>query len=49
MIRILKANQRSTVHRPVHFDAVLVSDVFSGSPRAASHRFIGLFSVSAYS
>jgi glutamate dehydrogenase len=49
LIRILKANQRSTVHRPVHFDAVLVSDVFNGAPRPASHLFIGLFSLSAYS
>jgi glutamate dehydrogenase len=51
ILRILKANERSTVHRPVHFDAVLVTD-FSQPPalrRERCHLFIGLFSLAAYS
>lgn len=53
LLRIFKANERSTVHRPVHLDAVVLTDVLDGAepgdfPRCGAHMFIGLFTLSAY-
>ncbi|MEX2453265.1 MAG: NAD-glutamate dehydrogenase [Rhodospirillaceae bacterium] len=45
---INKANRRSTVHRGVHLDAILIKK-FDASGRAVGHRmFIGLFTSSVY-
>jgi glutamate dehydrogenase len=49
LLMILKANYRSTVHRPVHLDYVAVKR-FDGCGRAVGERrFVGLFTSTAYS
>ncbi len=48
LLIVTKANRRSTVHRPVYLDYVGVK-MFDRSGRVVGeHRFIGLFSASAY-
>ncbi len=51
-LRIFKANVRSTVHRPVHLDALVLPDFSSeqatDSEVAGFHLFVGLFTLSAY-
>jgi glutamate dehydrogenase len=52
LLRIFKANERSTVHRPVHYDAIVLPDRSTdneSSPERGVHLFIGLFTLSAYS
>ena len=53
LLRIFKANERSTVHRPVHLDAVVLTDVENCSkpedfPQCGAHMFVGLFTLAAY-
>jgi glutamate dehydrogenase len=54
LLRIFKANARSTVHRPVHLDALVIPDLSNGpsvgsQPPKGVHLFVGLFTLSAYS
>ncbi len=55
LLRIFKANQRSTVHRPVHLDALVLPELSTAQPRSPTgegqvvHMFVGLFTLSAYS
>jgi glutamate dehydrogenase len=49
LLRVLKANRHSTVHRTVHVDAIIVSDLDSEGKQSAAHMFVGLFTASAYS
>jgi glutamate dehydrogenase len=49
LLRVLKANRHSTVHRTVHLDAIIISDVDSEGKQFAAHMFVGLFTASAYS
>ncbi|MGE3335550.1 MAG: NAD-glutamate dehydrogenase [Rhodospirillaceae bacterium] len=45
---VVKANQRSTVHRRVHFDVVAVK-IFDGKGAVAGmHMFVGLFTADVY-
>jgi glutamate dehydrogenase len=48
LLRVLKANRHSTVHRTVHLDAIIVSDVDSQGKQFGAHMFVGLFTASAY-
>ncbi len=52
-LRIFKANVRSTVHRPVHLDALVLPDLDSDASEDGGsvgvHIFVGLFTLSAYS
>ncbi|MEO8183347.1 MAG: NAD-glutamate dehydrogenase [Deltaproteobacteria bacterium] len=48
LLRVLKANRHSTVHRTVHLDAVLVSDFDAHGAQLGAHMFVGLFTASAY-
>lgn len=50
-LRIFKANKRSTVHRSVHYDAVVVPEhgTQHDSAERGVHLFVGLFTLSAYS
>ncbi|KUJ73428.1 hypothetical protein AVO45_15200 [Ruegeria marisrubri] len=45
---IIKANRRSTVHRPVHFDVVAVKELNDNGVMVGEHVFIGLFTSAAY-
>jgi glutamate dehydrogenase len=47
-LRILKANRHSTVHRSVHLDAIIVTDLDARGDRRGAHMFVGLFTSSAY-
>jgi len=49
LLRVLKANRHSTVHRTVHLDAIIVSDFDSQGKQFGAHMFVGLFTASAYS
>jgi glutamate dehydrogenase len=49
LLRVLKANRHSTVHRSVHLDAVIISDFDSQGKQFGAHMFVGLFTASAYS
>jgi glutamate dehydrogenase len=48
LLRVLKANRHSTVHRSVHLDAIMVSDFDSQGKQSGAHMFVGLFTASAY-
>jgi glutamate dehydrogenase len=49
VLRITKANRRSTVHRDAHMDAVAIK-VFDGKTKVIGERlFVGLFTSAAYS
>jgi glutamate dehydrogenase len=48
LLRVLKANRHSTVHRTVHLDTVLVSDFDEQGVQLGAHMFVGLFTSSAY-
>ncbi len=48
LLRVLKANRHSTVHRTVHLDAVIVSDFDERGAQRGAHMFVGLFTASAY-
>src|SRR6185436_2324280 len=48
LLRVLKANRHSTVHRTVHLDTVLVSDFDAHGAQLGAHMFVGLFTSSAY-
>jgi glutamate dehydrogenase len=48
LLRVLKANRHSTVHRTVHLDAIIVSDFDSQGKQFGAHMFVGLFTASAY-
>jgi glutamate dehydrogenase len=49
LLRVLKANRHSTVHRTVHLDTVMVSDFDPQGIQRGVHMFVGLFTASAYS
>ncbi len=48
LLILTKANRRSTVHRPVYLDYVGVKRFDDSGRVIGEHRFIGLFSASAY-
>ncbi len=49
LLNVVKSNRRSTVHRPVHLDAVMVK-MFDAEHRVIGQRvFLGLFTSAAYS
>ncbi len=48
LLRVLKANRHSTVHRSVHLDTVIVSDFDAQGTQHGAHMFVGLFTASAY-
>lgn len=48
ILLILKANQRSTVHRRVHFDVVAVKIVDKKGDVTGLHMFVGLFTADVY-
>ncbi len=48
LLRVLKANRHSTVHRTVHLDTVLVADFDRTGAQLGAHMFVGLFTASAY-
>jgi len=48
-IRIVKANRRSTIHRPVHMDTIGVKTCDDQGRPSGEHLFIGLFTSAAYS
>lgn len=48
LLRVLKANRHSTVHRTVHLDAVMVSDFDAQGTMQGAHMFVGLFAAAAY-
>jgi len=48
MLLILKANQRSTVHRRVHFDVVAVKIVDEKGNVTGIHMLVGLFTADVY-
>ena len=48
MLLILKANQRSTVHRRVHFDVVAVKIIDAAGAVAGMHMLVGLFTADVY-
>ncbi|MBK0400826.1 NAD-glutamate dehydrogenase [Limibaculum sp. M0105] len=45
---IIKANRRSSVHRPVHFDVVAIKQFDAKGKLVGEHVFIGLFTSAAY-
>jgi glutamate dehydrogenase len=45
---ILKANRRSTVHRPTHFDVIGVKRYDDRGKVVGEHAFVGLFTSAAY-
>ena len=45
---IMKANRKSTVHRPVHLDSVSVKKIDAKGKVTGEHRFIGLLTSVAY-
>ena len=49
LVVITKSNLRSTVHRPGHFDYVGIKRFDAAGEVCGEHRFIGLFTSSAYS
>jgi glutamate dehydrogenase len=49
LLIILKANYRSTVHRPVHLDYVALKRFDAKGRPSGERRFVGLFTSSAYS
>ncbi len=48
LLRVLKANRISPVHRPVHLDTVIVSDFDESGQITGAHMFVGLFTSRAY-
>jgi len=48
MLLILKANQRSTVHRRVHFDVVAIKIVDDKGNVTGIHMLVGLFTADVY-
>lgn len=49
LLQVFKASERSTIHRPVHMDVVLLADISPESEFRGFHIFVGLFTLSAYS
>ncbi len=49
LIVVTKSNLRSTVHRPGHFDYVGIKRFDTAGEVCGEHRFLGLFTSSAYS
>ncbi|MBW3563973.1 MAG: NAD-glutamate dehydrogenase [Acidobacteria bacterium] len=49
MIIVAKANSRSRVHRPVHMDRISVKRFAEDGRVIGEHRFLGLFTSTAYS
>jgi glutamate dehydrogenase len=49
LLMIVKTNRRSTVHRPVHMDAVGVKRFDAQGRVVGQHLFVGLFTAAAYS
>ncbi len=47
-ISILKANRRSTIHRPVHLDVIAIKTFDAAGKVIGASVFIGLFTSSAY-
>ena len=45
---VAKANMRSTVHRPQHFDVVIVKLLDANGAVARCFLFLGLFAAAAY-
>ena len=48
VLLILKANQRSTVHRRVHFDVIAVKMIDAKGAVAGIHMLVGLFTADVY-
>ncbi|HWO12667.1 MAG TPA: NAD-glutamate dehydrogenase domain-containing protein, partial [Polyangiaceae bacterium] len=48
LLRVLKANRHSTVHRTVHLDAIIISDLDARGTQFGAHMFVGLFTSAAY-
>ncbi|WP_026986692.1 NAD-glutamate dehydrogenase [Fodinicurvata fenggangensis] len=49
LLRITKANSRSTVHRPTHLDTIAIKTFNSKGEVTGERLFIGLFTSTAYS
>ncbi len=49
LLRLTKANRRSTVHRPVHMDTIAVKSFNEAGEVIGERLFIGLFTSAAYS
>ena len=49
LVRITKANRRSTVHRPVHMDTIAVKSFDAKGKVTGERLFLGLFTSAAYS
>lgn len=49
LLRVTKANRRSTVHRPVHLDTVAVKRFDAAGKVVGEKLFVGLFTATAYS
>jgi len=48
LLMVTKTNQRSTIHRPVHMDAIGIKCLDSKGKAIGQHLFVGLFTSSAY-
>jgi len=48
LVRVTKANMRSTVHRPVHLDTIFVKWLDDQDMIVGEHLFVGLFTSVAY-
>ncbi|MEC9344901.1 MAG: NAD-glutamate dehydrogenase [Pseudomonadota bacterium] len=48
LVIVTKANQRSTIHRPVHFDYIGIKRFDADGNVVGERRFIGLFTSAAY-
>ena len=49
LLTVVKANLRSTVHRPVHLDVIALKTYAPDGTVAGEHMFVGLFTSVAYS
>ena len=49
LLRVTKANRRSTVHRPVHMDTIAIKWFDEKGRPAGEQLFVGLFTSAAYS
>lgn len=48
LLLIMKANRKSTIHRPVHLDSITVRKFDKSGKVIGEHRFVGLFTSVAY-
>lgn len=48
LLTVTKANQRATVHRPVHMDVVSIKKLDASGKVVAERRFVGLFTGRVY-